>query len=1407
MRPSLLSLFAVLLTFSLFLFLYCTPAPNSPFDISNTIITLYAKSSSGTVSISSVEDTVGNTVNVGALCTFWHYVDSVQFRQVVQTSTTFKDSILSVKKDISTLKYGDTVWQSTVFNEMGTKTIKAMAYLNNGHIIYDSVNIFIYPRLEKNRTPKWQKDTINEVGQPGVPISITLSDKCTDPDGDALTFSLMSGPPDSDSIANAVSNPAYTFTPGQGDTGVFYPRIVAKDPKAASDTLTIALSIHVPKIDSLPPAMKLVYPASDNASVSSSALAVKIQCTDPSGVAGVRCSMAADTFPVTHTDSIYIAAVSGLKQGVFDTITFIAIDASSRANTDTFFVHIKYDSSMTDNVPPAIALLSPSKDTIIGSDSCVVRVKCTDQSGIASIVYALGSQKFTATKSPTADSIYSATITGLSGGSYSTVTITATDASPAHNAATAGVKIKYDNDKTPPTLRLLSPSKDSASVAGNATTVQVVCKDPSGVASITYSMGGAPLPMIKSVSADSIWSANVTGLMPGYNTLRIVAIDSALSANRDTLLVHINYDTTKADAEGPTIIKVSSSVTGNRTSNPNDTLVYTVTDASGVDTVSWTLNGVASGVLTAAANGQYSIKAVLTKSHTNKIVIIASDKSATHNKSSDTTIVDYNRPPVILGAVDVTAQELSTVQFTVSAKDPDSDNVTLSATGLPTGATFVPATGVFKWVTTAGQNGTFPVTFKANDGLDTATKSINIVISNMPPPTINKNPIADTVCLGGSASFFVAATGTGLTYQWKNAAGNLTGAHYKGITKDTLIIDTAKASDAATYTCVVTNSAGSVASSTGATLTVNMPSTAPTSATAKTASICVGDFDTLTVNGGALGTGASWTWYAGGCGTGTAFGTGTKIGVSPTATTTYYVRAEGGSCGGATSCASVQVVVNSGSTAPTSATAKTPSICVGDFDTLTVNGGSLGTGASLTWYAGGCGTGTSIGTGIKIGVSPTATTTYYVRAEGDCGNSSCASIAVTVNTASTPPTGATATPSSVCTGGSSSLTVNGGALGTGGAWKWYTNAACTTLVTPNNTGSPLSVTPAATTTYYVRAEGTCGNSTAASVIVTLNTSPTPPAITLTPGNHTMNITWSPVVGATSYNIYYLKGTTVTKSSGIKVSATSPYVVSNLTNAMPCAFAISVNSACGESDLGTVKTAKPEMIQGGTFYMGGGEGWSTPVHKVTVSSFTMDSTEVTQADYLNLMGVNPSANLESLFQPVESVTWLDAVLYCNARSKNENRDTVYNYAYSAGKPDESTVRADMSKNGYRLPTEAEWEYAYRAGTTTDYYWGNTVNGNYCWYTDNSSGTTHEVKSKLPNAWGLYDMSGNVAEFCNDFFGAYDAADQTDPVGPATNSVGHTYRGGYYSSSSDLQSYSRMFWSSGAADIFGFRCVCR
>ena len=174
----------------------------------------------------------------------------------------------------------------------------------------------------------------------------------------------------------------------------------------------------------------------------------------------------------------------------------------------------------------------------------------------------------------------------------------------------------------------------------------------------------------------------------------------------------------------------------------------------------------------------------------------------------------------------------------------------------------------------------------------------------------------------------------------------------------------------------------------------------------------------------------------------------------------------------------------------------------------------------------------------------------------------------------------------------------------------------------------------------------------------------------------------------------------------------------------------------------------------------------PLHEVTISAFRMDTTLVTQADYASLASLDSAFAHEEPTLPIQQVTWYDAALYCNARSRRDGFDTSYSYSsrwqvgyHCMGL---GNLAISYSKNGYRLPTEAEWEYACRAGTRTEYYWGDSINGDYCWYGADSGNQPQQVAEKLPNAWGLYDMSGNLWEWCNDWYALYPSIAVTDPV---------------------------------------------
>ncbi len=203
------------------------------------------------------------------------------------------------------------------------------------------------------------------------------------------------------------------------------------------------------------------------------------------------------------------------------------------------------------------------------------------------------------------------------------------------------------------------------------------------------------------------------------------------------------------------------------------------------------------------------------------------------------------------------------------------------------------------------------------------------------------------------------------------------------------------------------------------------------------------------------------------------------------------------------------------------------------------------------------------------------------------------------------------------------------------------------------------------------------------------------------------------------------------------------------------------------------------IEGGTFTMGDRE---TGIVEVKVGDFEMDKYPVTQSLYREIMGKNPS-DFEGEDKPVENVSWFDAVKFCNYLSKEYKLEPAYEL-------NGGNVEWDIKSNGFRLPTEAEWEFACRAGTTDDRY-GEL--DDIAWYVENSKNSTQPVGQKTENKFGLYDTLGNVWEWCWDWYKkGYNKENVGNPKGPDNGSRRVVRGGGWYFEAQYCRSAIRFYF---------------
>lgn len=252
----------------------------------------------------------------------------------------------------------------------------------------------------------------------------------------------------------------------------------------------------------------------------------------------------------------------------------------------------------------------------------------------------------------------------------------------------------------------------------------------------------------------------------------------------------------------------------------------------------------------------------------------------------------------------------------------------------------------------------------------------------------------------------------------------------------------------------------------------------------------------------------------------------------------------------------------------------------------------------------------------------------------------------------------------------------------------------------------------------------------------------------------------------------------------------------------------------------IQSKKWAFIQGGTFYMGKinniGDPDELPIHKVTLSSFILSRHEVTQGEYFDVMGYNPSSFNGNSALPVENVCFYNAIEYCNKLSFSQGLQPCYEYLGSGfdtddwpifwNASDHNNIICHWEMSGFRLPSEAEWEYAARGGQFShDFlYSGSNDPTLVAWFSTNAGNGTHQVNQKLPNELGLYDMSGNIWEVVWDYYGAYPEINTDNPHGPEYG-IYRVFRGGMWQAAANYARTTNrsMANSTSCAATYGFR----
>ncbi|MBN1131324.1 MAG: immunoglobulin domain-containing protein [Chitinispirillaceae bacterium] len=368
-------------------------------------------------------------------------------------------------------------------------------------------------------------------------------------------------------------------------------------------------------------------------------------------------------------------------------------------------------------------------------------------------------------------------------------------------------------DTTPPTLRRLTPADDSISINASSITIRVIATDASGISRVTCALGSDTFSVTR--SADSVFSATVTGLVVNlWSRITVIATDSSLAANRCTLSVFIKYDPTMLDSAGPVIFQKSGPTSGSVIISPIVSIIDSIVDQSGIDSVYWTLNNVRAGAMTLVSSSttNYRLLDTLTTFRANRIVVHVVDRSTRRNRDSAIVQLDYNLPPISNDTAVSTNRNIAKT-WTLNFNSQDGDPLTWSQLTSPSSlsgavsgtlpsVTFTPASN---W------SGVDSFLVRVSDGYWSDTIKIKITVVNVTvAPSIVTQPQSLTRNIGQSATFSVtinADVNPEPSYQWKKNGAEIFGANAASFSIIAVAVD-----DSGSYNVTVSNGAGTVTS-------------------------------------------------------------------------------------------------------------------------------------------------------------------------------------------------------------------------------------------------------------------------------------------------------------------------------------------------------------------------------------------------------------------------------------------------------------------------------------------------------------------------------------------------------------------------------------------------------------------